>query len=579
MDSEKVDVAVIGAGPVGLTAAHLLGKLGISSIVFERNPSTSFHPRGHVVNARTMEIFRQIGVEAGIGDVSLPIHQHAGIGFMTSLAGEEIGVIWTRQGGKPTPQELSSSPSLKRSCPQDEVEPVLRKALERGSPADTLRFGHEIKQISRQDDAVRLRWTAADNREGEVEARYVIAADGARSFVREALGIGMSGGSMGQQIGVYFKADLSRWLRERPYLLWWIYNARTTGVFISLDGRTRWTYNFAYGQEESRSDFTAERCAAIIRAAVGADDVEIDIQSIMPWRMQARVADRFEVGNVFLAGDACHPLPPTGGQGMNTGVADVHNLVWKIAHVVSGSAPRELLSTYEPERRPVGAFNVAQSKRNAEKMARSGLAGMLANDENVSSKIEGPEGRAVRERLALEIPKQREHFDYPGQNLGVAYESAIIVGDGTPPVPLTIETYTPSARPGSRAPHVWLTHGDRTLSSLDLFDYSGFTLLAGREGTPWADAFAAVTARMGLRGAAYQIGAPGHPTPQDIDWLDLYGLSASGALLVRPDGHVAWRSRAGVSDPVSELEEALRVALGFTIQPAMAVPYASDGAD
>lgn len=562
----KVDVAVIGAGPVGLTAAHLLQKLGISSVVFERNASTSFHPRGHVVNARTMEIFRQIGVEEAVGDVSLPVHRHAGVGFMTSLAGDELGVIWTREGAKPTEQELSSSPSLKRSCPQDELEPVLRHALEQMVPAGMLRFGHEITEIMQQDDTVRLRWTAADHSEGLVEARYVIAADGARSFAREALGINMSGGSMGQQIGVYFKADLTPWLRERPYLLWWIYNAKATGVFISLDGRTRWTYNFAYGQEESRLDFTTERCQAIIRAAVGAEDVEIDIQSILPWRMQARVAERFRSGNVFLAGDACHPLPPTGGQGMNTGVADIHNLVWKIANVLSGAAPRELLSTYEPERIPVGRFNVEQSKRNAEKMASSGLAGMLANDKDVSSKIEGPEGRAIRERLALEIPKQREHFDYPGQNLGVAYDSPIIVGDGTPPVPMTIDRYTPSARPGSRAPHFWLTDGDQAVSSLDLFDYSGFTLLAGKDGKPWTDAFATVTARMGLRGRACQIGAPGHPAARDGDWLERYELSESGAVLVRPDGHVAWRSHAGAADPVAVLQAALYQALGFRIE-------------
>jgi putative polyketide hydroxylase len=563
LENLKVDVVVIGAGPVGLTAAHLLQKLGISSVVFERNKSTSFHPRGHVVNARTMEIFRQIGVEDAVADVSLPIHRHAGVGFMTSLAGDELGVIWTREGAKPTEQELSSSPSLKRSCPQDELEPVLRIALERAGPAGIVCFGHEIVEIGQESDSVRLRWIAADSSEGMVEAKYVIAADGARSFVREALGVKMSGGSMGQQIGVYFRADLTPWLRDRPYLLWWIYNAKTTGVFISLDGRTRWTYNFAYGQEEARSDFTTERCEAIIRAAVGAEDVEIDIQSILPWRMQARVAEQFRIGNVFLAGDACHPLPPTGGQGMNTGVADVHNLVWKIAYVLSGGAPRELLSTYEPERIPVGRFNVEQSKRNAEKMANSGLAGMLANDKDVSSKIEGPEGHGVRERLAREIPKQREHFDYPGQNLGVAYDSPIIVGDGTPPVPMTIDRYTPSARPGSRAPHFWLMDDGMEVSSLDLFDYSGFTLLAGKDGEPWADAFTGVMAQMGLRGRAYRIGAPGHPAARDGDWLDRYELLESGAVLVRPDGHVAWRSRAGAADPVAILQAALHQALGF----------------
>ncbi len=562
MTHETTDVAIIGAGPVGLTAAIMLQKLGVPCTVFETNRSTSFHPRGHVVNARSMEILRQLQLEQEVEEVSLPIERHAGVGFMTSLAGEEIGVIWTRRDRCATAEELAHSPAIKRSCPQDMLEPVLRRKAE-AYPRHDLRFGTEITEITQDAAAVTLGWQRGDGGKGTTRARYVIGADGARSFTREALGIPMSGGLMGQQVGVYFKADLWPWLRERPYLLWWIYNSTTTGVFISLDGRHRWTYNFAYDKGTSRKDYTPQRCTEIIRAAIGADDVEVDIQSVLPWRMQARVADRFQQGRVFLAGDACHPLPPTGGQGMNTGFADVHNLVWKIANVLSGSAPESLLDTYDPERRPVGRFNVEQSRRNAEKMAKSGLSGILATDFEAESRMASQEGKSIRDRLAAAIPEQREHFDYPGQTFGTCYGSEIILDDGTPPAEMVVETFHPSARPGCRAPHFWLDTGGAPVSSIDLFDYAGFTLLTGDRGGPWVDAFGRVTRQFGLAGKAHVIGATAELSARDCDWLDLYGLTPGGAVLVRPDGHVAWRSPGGSDKPEAVLEDVFCRAIGY----------------
>jgi len=558
----EVDVVVIGGGPVGLTAASLLGRLGVSTVLFERNPTTSFHPRGHIVNGRTMEIYRQLGFDEEVAAASLPVERHAGVEFVTSLAGEEIGSIRTRGDPDQDALERSLSPVLKRSCPQDVLEPILRRHAER-YPSVSLRFGTEVTEVTQDDDAVQLNWKRDDGETGSLKTRYVIAADGARSPTRTALGIDMTGGSMGQQIGVYFKADLWPWIEDRPYVLWWIYNATTTGVLISLDGRFRWTYNFAYDETEPRDSFTTERCETIVRAVIGDPDVPIDIQSIMPWRMQARIAERMQVGRVFLAGDAAHPLPPTGGQGMNTGIADVHNLVWKLKLVLDGSATDALLGSYQTERLPAARFNVEQSVRNARKMADTGLTGILVNDREVMSKIEGPEGAQIRARLAGAIPEQREHFDNLGQTFGYVYESEFVVPDGTPAPPMSVHVYQATARPGHRAPHFWLDRDGGRISVLDLIKDSDFTLLAGRHGRAWVDAFTGLIAEHGLRGGAYCVGPGGELTDPHEQWLTLYGISEAGAVLVRPDGHVLWRSAGGSPDAQSTIEAALRAGIGL----------------
>lgn len=573
MPDGSVDVAIVGGGPVGLAAAALLGKLGISCVLFEREATTSFHPRGHVVNARTMEIFRQIGIEAEVNSASLPVERHAGIGFVTSLAGEEIGAIRTRGDPVADALEKSWSPVLKRSCPQDLLEPILHRYAATCSSV-SLRFSTEVTGLVQDDEGVDLSWASADGGKGRCRAAYVIAADGPRSSLRDLIGIEMSGESLGQQIGVYFHADLWELVKDRPFLLWWIYNAQTTGVLISLDGRHRWTYNFPYSTSEDRKDYTEARCKSLILAAIGTPDINVEIQSIVPWRMQARIANHLRSGRVFVAGDAAHPLPPTGGQGMNTGIADVHSLVWKLNLVLKGLAPRQLLETYEDERLPVASFNVRQSARNAQRMAEAGLSGILALDPEIASKVDTPDGAEVRKRLADAIPAQRGHFDYPGQTFGYAYRSGIVADGGPPPRELNVDRYDPSAAPGHRMPHFWVMRKDERISSIDLFDYEGFALLAGPQGVDWASAFRELVEQERIPGSAYVLGGSSEITVEDDSWLTLCGLSPQGAVLVRPDGHVAWRSFGGDENPSEALRHALKKAAGqmlaaidTTVQP------------
>lgn len=545
----ETDVLVIGGGPVGLTAAILLGKLGVETLLVERRPATSHHPRGHIVNTRSMEIFRALGIEDDIKSVSLPPSRYRGVIFRTRLSGDELGRIDTR--GNPDRDRLidSFSPVAKNSCPQDMLEPVLKRHAE-AVKTNVVRFGVQVNGLRPEGDGVVA--TLVDLPEGvpyEVKARYVIAADGARSRTRDWLGVSMQGeAAMGSQMGIYLKADLWPWVQDLPYLLIWLYNRDTTGVLISLDGRYRWTYNFAYDPAtQTPEDFTPERCKELIRAAVGVSDLQVEICSVQPWQMQARTAESMRVGRVFLAGDAAHPLPPTGGQGMNTGIADVQNLAWKLKLVLDGIAPEALLETYEEERLPAARFNVEQSARNAIKMAESGLSGMLRNDPDVGARIEADDSGPLRAKLRDAIADQRSHFEYHGQTFGFCYQSSIIVDDGNPRPRFDVHEYAPNASPGARAPHLASVGESADESIIDLFGGLHFVFLTTKSGEEtWRPTFEEASQSSGLDVRFVSVGEEGSFAGDAEVFKLLYGIPDEGAVLVRPDGHVAWRSQSSV---------------------------------
>lgn len=556
------NVAIVGAGPVGLTCALLLSQLGISSVVYEQNATTSTHPRGHVVNARSMEIFRSIGLEQFIVEQSLPADRNQGVAFLRRLAEPTVAVLRTR--GVPERDEVyyAASPSLRASCPQDRLEPVLLRAAQ-SDPNIEVVFSTEVRRVEHQGESVRLSGTGPDG-DFELSVPFVVGADGARSLVRQQAGIEMSGrGRIGRQIGIYFEADLWSLVQDRPYLLWWIYNAQTCGVLIALDGRHRWTYNFAFDEEkETAADFTTERCAGILRDVIGIDGIDIEIHSILPWRMQARLVDRLNVGPLFLAGDAAHPLPPTGGQGMNTGIADIHNLSWKLALVLRDLAPRALLDTYNEERRPIAQINIDQSVANALKMAKLGLSGMATADSAMARSLDGDGRDAAEEHMRNVVPSLREHFDYLGQTFGHVYHSGALLSDGTVAPAFSVTDYTPDARPGHRAPHLWLLQGSARVSTIDLIGYGQFTLFTTPECTEWRVMFAQAIRDRHLQGRAWTVGEGGDLTDPSGRFHELYGLGNAGAVLVRPDGHVAFRATGVAVEPPNILDHAFDVALG-----------------
>jgi hypothetical protein len=272
-------------------------------------------------------------------------------------------------------------------------------------------------------------------------------------------------------------------------------------------------------------------------------NVDIAIRSILPWQMQARLADTLRAGPIFLAGDAAHPLPPTGGQGMNTGISDVHNLTWKLALVLRGSAPDSLLATYDLERRPVAEINIDQSIQNATKMAALGLSGIATAHSDIATELDGPTPEAAEAHIRDVVPGLREHFDYVGQTFGHHYAVGALLPDGTPAPPFSIIDYEPTARPGHRAPHAWLRRSNERLSTIDLIGFGGFHLFATSNHRDWGDAFEKWLGANAIAGKAWVVGGAEDVTDADGDFSRAYGIEGGGVVLVRPDGHVGYRCR------------------------------------
>jgi putative polyketide hydroxylase len=532
----EVPVLIVGGGPVGLTASILLSRHGVPSLLAERHPSTAIHPKARGINARTMEMYRQCGVEAGIRAAGLAPERTGLIVWTRTLAGEEIErrVPW-RSG----PQSTAVSPVRNCLCAQDDLEPVLRACAERQAAAE-LRFDTEVTAF--EQDAAGVTATLTDHRRGtptQLRARYVIAADGAQSRIRRQLGVRMLGREqVYESVNILLNADLRPWTAHRPAALYFVEHRQLRATFLTINGLDRWGFLVnnlsAYGYKAC--DFSPERSAELVRMAAGVPDLDVRILGIAPWTASAHVAEQYRHGRIFLAGDAAHEMPPTGGFGLNTGVQDVHNLAWKLAAVLHERAGPSLLDTYHDERQPVGRVITEQSLNNSISMGR----------------LEQAPGTVVA---------RPEYLNEQGLIFGATYASTAVAPDGTPEPVLAnpVTEYIPSARPGGRAPHVWLERNGTRISTIDLFG-SGFVLLTGAEGKAWTAA-AQQLASDSLPGlAAITVGNGGLGDP-DGQWAVTYGVDNAGAVLVRPDGHVGWRSRGMTTDPAATLRAALTAIL------------------
>ena len=534
---ERVPVVIVGGGPVGLATALELSRHGVGTLLVERHDRTTWHPKARNLNTRTMEIAR--GWEATVHDelvsVNLPPGWTGQIIYTRTLAGEELGRIETKGFSGRDP---SVSPEVPVLSSQDIFEPIMRRGAEATGLAD-VRFGHEAGHIVRgaaeDDDRVIVEVTElSKGRAYEVEAEYLVAADGADSAIRRQLGTELEGPQrLGHFVNVYFFADLDPWVKHRPAILYWVAHPAARGVFQPLDVRGRWLCQIAYdGSQETSDRYTPERGIDWIRMAVGDPKCEPEIRSIGTWTMNAAVAERLVHGRVILAGDAAHQLPPTGGFGVNTGIQGVHNLAWKLALVRKGVARRSLLDTYDVERRAVGRYNADRSLENS-RMVQQITAAAMAGGNGKSSPEEA-------------VAASRRYGNFLGMELGFYYESQAVVPDGTEPpeVEDAIIDYVACGRPGHRAPHVWIERDGKRISTLDLFG-PGFTLLTGPDGRAWAEGAAEAGGRFGIGIETHAIGDGGDYADVDGIWQKQYGVNEGGAVLVRPDGHIAWRTRHG----------------------------------
>ncbi|MBR1124201.1 FAD-dependent monooxygenase [Bradyrhizobium lablabi] len=532
----ETDVLVVGAGPVGLTTSIALSQHGVRHVVVERHPSTSVAPKARGINARTMEMYRQMGVEDDIRAAGMPARFGGMILWAESLAGKEINRLTP---GRATPAGRAMSPVANCGCSQDLLEPVLRRHAEALAP-DSVRFNTELCDLKHEGGGVT--GLLKDNASGATtpfRARYVVAADGTRSFVRGKLGIGRTGEKdIYDSVNVHFRADLSPWVEERPAALYLIEQPELRATFLTVNGTDRWGFLVhslsAYGF--TKENLTKERCIALVRQAVGAADLPVEILGINFWNCSAMVSDRFRSGNVFLVGDAAHETTPSGGFGMNIGVQDAQNLAWKIAAVLRGEADVALLDTYEAERRPHALEVVHATLLNMQSFDRS------------------------KRQAEARLPR-KEFLNERGLIFGARYQSPAVIPDGSKPPEVAdpVTEYAPSAHPGCRAPHVWLENKGERISTIDLVG-RGFVLLAAPGGAFW-------------RSAAGQHGLPRidvRVVGEDVidtedSWMASYGVGEGGAVLVRPDGYVAWRVASKPADPARALTEAFGQMFGRAV--------------
>ncbi|MEU1283610.1 FAD-dependent monooxygenase [Kitasatospora sp. NPDC005856] len=559
-------VVIIGAGPVGLATALVLGRHGVRSVVCEQFGGINPHPRAHVVNTRSMELFRAWGIADAVRADAVDPAMAGTILWKQTLAGDPLGRIDFAGGPQgPLAQRAHASAEQLTSCAQDRVQQHLLDAvLAQGTAA--VHYDTTVVEVTDHGDAVDVTVEGPGGRQ-ILRTRYVVAADGAAGGMRDRLGIAMDGAPvLGHQLNIYFHADLSPWMSQDPALLVWLINEASPGVLIGMDGARRWTFQRSFDPAvESPQDYPPERCARIIRDAVGATRLDVDIRSVGAWAMTARTADTYRSGRVLLAGDAAHQFPPTGGLGMNSGLADADNLGWKLAAVLDGRAPDALLDSYERERRPVAVDNARHSMLNAMKMAEVGIGPGTAA---IAARLAGPDpavAAAERRRIAEAVPRQRPHFDALNQEIGYVYGAARQAHDaGGPPPPAT--DYTPTAVTGARLPHTWVERDGERVSTHDLLGPC-FTLITGPEGAAWADAFAEPFAESSARTAQATETGGGlirrtvvigrDVTSPDGHCLQSLGIGEDGALLVRPDGHIAWHSAEG-STPGAALTDLLR---------------------
>jgi 2-polyprenyl-6-methoxyphenol hydroxylase-like FAD-dependent oxidoreductase len=538
----QTPVLVVGAGPVGMTTALLLSRLRIPSRIVERRATPQPAPAAHVVNGRTFEIFRAAGVDMQAIAAACQDPADAGrVLWVTTLAGQELGRLpYERQGD----DALAYTPTPLRNLSQHRLEQILLDELRRCANVE-IAYGHEWEHAEQDSAGVTSRIRdLASGAVYDARSRWLIAADGAASPVRKLLGIQPIGPDRLQSfVMIHFEANLRELVGHRPGALYWTTAPEATGTFVAHEIDSTWVYMKPWDPDnESVADCSPTACADIVRRAMGTDAYPFVIRTIRTWTMTAQVAERYRARRVFLVGDSAHRFPPTGGMGLNTGVQDAHNLVWKISAVEAGWAPEPLLDTYEVERRPVAQHNADVSLQNALRLGEVYQA--LATPD--------PTGAAIRTAIA----NQAEHFDMFGLQHGFIYESGAIARDSNekPARASTVRDYVPSALPGARVPHAWVTCAGVHVSTLDLFAYDRFTLVTGPAGQAWIEAVVALVAV-----DCIVIG-------RDVDdenghWMNLLGIDAGGAVLVRPDQHVAWRSQHADTNATAALSRALATVL------------------
>lgn len=538
----KVPVLIVGGGPVGLTLGIDLAHRGQSALLVEERTEPSAHPKATLLGARSMEYFRRWGLDGPIFEAAVPNEHPYYIIFTTRLAGHELHRFRSpsiNEGRYRDPvallrhRELQWSPYSKTQIGQQALEPVLRSHAETLTSLQ-MRHGWRYEDFVQQADHVSATLTEiATGRRETVQAQYVIACDGGNGQIRRTLGIKRNGrGRMRSNVSFFFR---SREFLETHGLglanLYFVFSPGSFGVFTAIDGKELWNYQY-YFLDPTRST-TEPDAADILHRAMG-KPFEFELLQTMHWHHHQSVAREWRKDRVFLAGDAAHLFAPTGGVGMNTGIGDACDLGWKLDAVLRGWGGDSLLDSYERERKPIAIRNSLISATNSDKID------MVMDETPEGISDDSSAAMTAREHLARKIKWLARQFNSAGTHLGYRYvDSPIIAPDGMPEPPDDPAQVIPSTWPGSRTPHAWLADGR---STLDLFG-DGFVLL--RLGTSQAG-------DQELIDAAHEARVPLRCI--DLDDPDVATLYERRLVLVRPDGHVAWRGDTAPAEPLKLID-------------------------
>ncbi len=577
-DTFDTDVLIVGSGPTGATAALALATHGVRAHMVSRWNWLADTPRAHITNQRTMEVFRDLGLSREIERYASPWNVMGDTLFTTSLAGEELIRMRTWGTGDDRRGDyVKASPCGMVDLIQPKLEPILLKsAAERGAS-----FTFMTEYLSHEEDADGVTVFLRDHGKGQdysLRARYLIGADGARSTIVEQLGLPIEG-EMARAGSAYvtFKADLSRFVAHRPSILNWIVTPAASfgeigmGLLRAVEPWTQWIAGWGFDIAGPEPDLSEASCREKIATMIGDPSVEVEIVRTSIWYVNQAYATSYSKGRVFCAGDAVHRHPPSSGLGMNTCVQDAFNLAWKLAYVIKGYAGDRLLDSYSLERAPVGKQVVQRANQSRLDYAPLNACFRVAGADNpVAAGIArfrdpGPDGVAARKAVEDALDLKQTEFNAQGTEMNQRYDSAAVIADAdSQPEKWQRDPQLhvqPTTRPGAKIPHVWLVdHKGLRVSTLDVTGRGAFSLVTGLAGGHWVDAATALDLPF------LKIVVTGRADAQDLycDWQRIREIDEAGVLLVRPDGHIAWRSigaAANVSDARAQLVTALAAIL------------------
>ena len=526
---KDAQVIICGAGPIGMALALDLADKGVPTILLESTDGKIETPKLGLVSIRTMEIFRRLNLAGFVRDTGFRPDCALSMVYCTSVAGHFLGRIpYPSLEDEPF---IPESPETKWRCSQIFLNPLLQSRVE-ANPLIDLRLSTKMESFEDRGTHVEVSVSCADKSRETLSALYFIGCDGAGSRVRRDLGIDAQGeNELDYSVAIFFRSkalarDHAMGDAERYFVLdehgWW-------GSISAMDGYELWRLTVP-GTKETAPGIVAN-AHELVRRALGSEKMKFEILSSLPWRRSQLIADRFSSGRIFMAGDSVHTMSPTGGLGMNTGMGDVDNLGWKLAAVLAGWGGAALLETYGAERRPIAIRNSEASTHNYFQLKSVKNCAGIFDD--------GAEGDKVRARVGEEITSATEtEWEMLGVHLGYRYDdSSIVVADGTPADEDHWRWYKPTARPGHRAPHAWISGGPRDgISTLDLFGRE-FVLLRFGNHAPSDDRLAKAARAVSVPYRSHNITDPAIETVYE-----------KPLVLVRPDGHVAWRGNALPAD-------------------------------